>query len=85
MEMSEDNEYMNLIISCEKILEKEEEDIEGEIEEIEGGDIKSGNMKINIKLNNNEISIDFQKNKIREPFEGIKLIYFKINEKKNKN
>ena len=82
MEMSEDNEYMNLIISCEKILEKEEEDIEGEIEEIEGGDIKSGNMKINIKLNNNDISIDFQKYKIREPFEGIKLIYFKINEKK---
>ena len=81
-EMSDDFEYMNLIITCEKILEKEEEDIEDEIEEIEGGDIKSGNMKINIKLNLNEISIDFEKYKIREPFEGIKLIYFKINEKK---
>jgi hypothetical protein len=81
-EISEDNENMNITISCEKKLE-EEKDIEGEIEEIEGGDIKSGTMKINIKLNLNDISIDFdEKPRIREPFDGIKLIYFKINEKK---
>ena len=81
-EISEDNENMNITISCEKKLE-EEKDIEGEIEEIEGGDIKNGTMKINIKLNLDDISIDFvEKPRIREPFDGIKLIYFKMNEKK---
>jgi len=83
--ISDDNAFMNIIISCEKKLEKDEE-IEEEIENIEGGDIKEGNIKISIKINLNNIRLDRSKAPlVREPFPGIKLIYFKISENDENN
>ena len=83
--LSEDNETMNITISCEKKFEKDPNIIE-EIEEFEGGDIKQGNMTINIKFNLRDFKLDEKKKpQVREPFPGIKLIYFKISDKTDKN
>ena len=80
--ISEDYETMNITISCEKKLE-ENKDI---IEEFEGGDIKGGEMRINIQFKLKDFKIDDKKvPPIREPFPGIKLIYFKLEDKNNKN
>ena len=78
--ISEDIETMNIIISCEKKFDKDPNIIK-EIEEFEGGDIKEGNMRIDIKFNLRDFKLDFKKApQIREPFPGIKLIYFKIDD-----
>ena len=83
--ISEDYETMNIIISCEKKFKYDPNIIE-EIEEFEGGDIKEGNMRIDIKFNLRDFKLDFKKApQIREPFPGIKLIYFKIDDKIDKN
>ena len=83
--ISEDNETMNIIISCEKKFEKDPNIIE-EIEDFEGGNIKEGNMKINIQFNLSDFILDYNKGPIiRELFPGIKLIYFKIYDKIDKN
>ena len=80
--ISEDYETMNITISCEKKLE-ENKDI---IEEFEGGDIKKGEMRINIQFKLKDFKIEDKKvPPIREPFPGIKLIYFKIYDKIDKN
>ena len=80
--ISEDYETMNITISCEKKLE-ENKDI---IEEFEGGDIKKGEMRINIQFKLKDFKIEDKKvPPIREPFPGIKLIYFKLEDKNNKN
>ena len=82
--ISEDYETMNLTISCEKKFEKNE----NIIEEFEGGDIKEGDMRINIQFKLREFNLDDIKKKppqVREPFPGIKLIYFKISDKNDKN
>ena len=55
--ISEDYETMNIIISCEKKFEKDPNIIE-EIEDFEGGNIKEGNMKINIKFNHLDFKLD---------------------------
>ena len=79
--LSEDYETMNIILSCEKKFDKDPNIIK-EIEEFEGGDIKEGNMRIDIKFNLRDFKLDFKKApQIREPFPGIKLIYFKIDDK----
>ncbi len=76
--ISEDNEIMNIIISCEKKIE-ENKNI---IEEFDGGDIKEGDMRINIQFKLRDFKLDFEKKPIfREPFPGLKLIYFKISDK----
>ena len=85
--LSEDYETMNIIISCEKKFDKDPNIIE-EIEEFEGGDIKEGDMRINIQFKLREFNLDDIKKKppqVREPFPGIKLIYFKISDKNDKN
>ena len=83
--LSDDNETMNITISCEKKFEEDPNIIE-EIEEFEGGDIKQGNMAINIKFNLRDFKLDEKKKpQVREPFPGIKLIYFKISDKSDKN
>ena len=79
--ISDDKETMNITISCEKKFE-EDPNIVKEIETIEGGDIKAGNMRINIKIRLQNFTIDNNKPPlVREPFPGIKMIYFKINDK----
>ena len=80
--ISEDYETMNITISCEKKLE-ENKDI---IEEFEGGDIKGGDIRINIQFKLKDFKLDENKKpQIREPFPGIKLIFFKLEDKNNKN
>ena len=75
--LSDDNETMNITISCEKKLE-ENKDI---IEEFEGGDIKEGDMRINIHFKLRDFKLDDKKApQIREPFPGLKVIYFKISD-----
>ncbi len=79
--ISEDYETMNIIISCEKKFKYDPNIIE-EIEEFEGGDIKEGDMRINIQFKLRDFKLDFEKKPIfREPFPGLKLIYFKISDK----
>ena len=83
--ISEDYETMNITISCKKKLE-ENKNI---IEEFDGGDIKEGDMRINIQFKLRDFKLDDKKApQIREPFPGIKLIYFKLSDKndiKDKN
>ena len=80
--ISEDYETMNITISCEKKLE-ENKDI---IEEFEGGDIKGGDIRINIQFKLKDFKLDENKKpQIRELFPGIKLIVFKLEDKNNKN
>ena len=76
--ISEDYETMNITISCKKKLE-ENKNI---IEEFDGGDIKEGDMRINIQFKLRDFKLDDKKvPQIREPFPGIKLIYFKLSDK----
>ena len=78
--ISDDHETMNITISCKKKFEGKDPNII-DVNEYIDGNIKEGNMKINIKVNLNEIILDDSKRpQVREPFPGIKLIYFKINE-----
>ena len=43
-------------------------------------------MRIDIKFKLRDFKLDFEKKpQIREPFPGIKLIYFKLEDKNNKN
>ena len=80
--LSEDYETMNIIISCEKKFENDP----NIIEEFEGGDIKEGDMRINIQFKLKDFELDEKKRpQVREPFPGIKLIYFKLEDKNNKN
>ena len=81
--ISSDNETMNITISSEKKFE-EDKNIKL-IEEIEGGDIKEGTMRISIKFKLQNFKLEEKKSQIREPFPGIKLIYFQISDKNNKN
>ena len=86
--ISEDNENMNITINCKKTLE-EDSNIKNnyDIEPI-GGDIKEGIMRISIKFNLQNLTLDDKESpRIREPFPGIKLIYLKIkdDEQNNKN
>ena len=83
--ISDDNKFMIITISCEKKFESDDE-IDDCIETIEGSDIKEGNIKINIKINLNNITIDRTKPPlVREPFPGIKLIYFKLSDNDENN
>jgi len=83
--ISEDYETMNITISCEKKFEKDPNIVE-KIDEFEGGDIKEGDMRINIKFKLKDFKLDDKKApQVREPFPGIKLIYFKISDKSDKN
>ena len=78
-------ETMKITINCYKKFDNDENIIE-EIEEFEGGDIKQGTMTINIKFNLRDFKLDEKKKPhVREPFPGIKLIYFKISDKNDKN
>ena len=83
--ISEDYETMNITISCEKKFENDPNIVE-KIDEFEGGDIKEGDMRINIKFKLKDFKLDDKKApQVREPFPGIKLIYFKISDKSDKN
>ena len=83
--LSEDHETMNITISCEKKFDKDPNIVE-EIEEFEGGDIKKGIMRINIKFNLQDFKLDDKKApQVRERFPGIKLIYFKITDKNSES
>ena len=80
--ISDDNEFMNIIISCDKKFKKDSNIVE-EIKIIDEN-IKEGNMEIKIKVNLNNFLIDNSKPPlIREPFPGIKFFYFKIIEKED--
>ena len=80
--LNDDNETMNIIISCPKKFEQDS-DIET-IEEIEGN-IKEDNLKIEIKINIDYFIIDTSRIIIKEPEEGIKVIYLKIVDKNNES
>ena len=83
--LSEDKETMNITISCEKKFDKDPNIIE-EIEEFEGGDIKQGIMRINVKFNLQDFKLDDKKApQVRERFPGIKLIYFKLTDKNSES
>ena len=79
--ISVSDETKNITISCKKKLE-ENKNI---IEEFEGGDIKEGDMRINIQFKLKDFNIDDKNYFLREPFPGIKLFYFKLDDKNNKN
>ena len=82
--ISDDNETMNIAISCDKQFEKDPNIVE-EIEKIDGGDIKAGNMRISIKFNLHNFTLDSSKPpQVKENLTGIKEIYFKIEDKDNK-
>ena len=83
--ISNDNETMNIEISCEKKFEKDPNIIE-EYGNIEGSDIKPGIMRINVKFNLYNFTIDSTKKPLidnRTP--GIIVFYFKINDKNEKD
>jgi len=85
-EISDDNETMNLILSCKKKFDKVENVIEQIGDDIDGSDIKEGIIRINIQFSLNNFRLDNgKKPQVREPFPGIKLIYLKIDDKHNKN
>jgi len=85
-EISDDNETMNLILSCKKKFEKDDNIIEQIGDDIDGSDIKQGIIRINIKFSLHNFRLDNEKKpQVREPFPGIKLIYLKIEDKNNKN
>ena len=74
--ISDDNETMNITISCDKAFKKEEN-----IKVIENIDenIKEGKIKINIKVNLKNFQLDYNKQpQLIKPFPGIKIIYFKL-------
>ena len=84
-QISDDNQTMNISISCEKKFEKDPNIIE-ELGNIEGSDIKPGIMTINIKFNLYNFTIDSSKKPLiddRTP--GIIVFYFKINDKNEKD
>ena len=84
-QISDDNQTMNISISCEKKFEKDPNIIE-EYGNIEGSDIKPGIMTINIKFNLYNFTIDSSKKPLiddRTP--GIYVFYFKINDKNEKD
>ena len=71
------DETMNIIITSKKTFEKSENIIE-ETEQI-AGDIKEGDIKINIKISMKDVLLDKNKKpKVQEASPGIKLIYLKI-------
>ena len=76
---------MNISISCEKKFEKDPNIIE-ELGNIEGSDIKPGIMTINIKFNLYNFTIDSSKKPlIDDKTPGIRVFYFKINDKNEKD
>ncbi len=83
--MSNDNETMNIEISCEKKFEKDPNIIE-EYNTIDGSDIKPGIMRINVKFDLNNFTMDSTKKHLLDnSTPGIIVFYFKINDKNEKD
>ncbi len=77
--ISDDYETEFITITNSKKIEKDP-DIE-EIETIEEEDINEDNINIVIKLNFQDYTLDNKNVRIKNVNPGIKIIYFKINEK----